>query len=265
MTEMDAQRNEPKQEVAEIPEPVFEIDHSRQNVLDLLPSDLAADIQLAVDRYPELFRMDEKSLLKTLRSRQQTPNQIDNALRMRFWAEYQRASMAGTKMSIVKIYTGVCGGEFFKSVYAKNKTRMAWMMCIPASYEMRMEESLVYAIDEMRTILELPLIDEKSGKINFSLAALKFRIAEKLHTIVKGAVVTKNVNVNIGENAATDKKIQEAILSNNMVEIQKRLKELEHRDRMIDIIEIEGEPEPKPKVIEPYATKEFALDLTDSE
>jgi hypothetical protein len=237
MSEFESQGNgqlEPKIEYAEI-------GHSVVGVLDLLHDRTRAPIQDAMQKRPDLFVQDEKALYKNLKHQKRTPTAVDNRLRLAFWQEYQRATTQNEGMKTQNLYMGVCSAEYYHTHYLNNPNKVAWLMCVPSSYEVAMKEALHFAIDQMRDILDLPLEDKKTGKINFSLAALKFRIAEKLHTIVKGSVVQKNVNVNIGQDMATDRQIQEAIMSNNMEEIQKRIKELDARDRQINTIEISAE------------------------
>jgi hypothetical protein len=111
------------------------------------------------------------------------------------------------------------------------------MLCQPANYAVVIRESLNFAIDQMRDILEIPICEydqngKPIGKINTSLANLKFRIAEKLHTLVHGAVVQKNINVNIGSDQKLDEKMGEMMLTNNIEELQRRLRDLEKRDRL---------------------------------
>jgi 3-dehydroquinate dehydratase len=226
-----------------------EIAPSYAGILDLLEdtSQFAACIRSAHGSRPDLFALDERSLWRTMGREKCQPSPTDNRLRLSFWEEYNRAKMKSERMKITRITDGICSSQFFLDHYIVRPEKVAWMLCIPASYEVTMKEALAFSICKMRDILDIPVVDEKTGKINSSMANLQFRISQKLHEMVHGATVQRSINVNIGEKAAGDKAIQDALMSNNMEDIQKKLAQLEKRDRMkaLDVV-VEQVVETKP-------------------
>jgi hypothetical protein len=195
-----------------------------QALINILPPALQTALESAYESDPALFGMDERTLYKHLSGMSRRPTITDNRLRLKFWNEYDRAQSVGNgkEMNITAILSGICSRPFFYDHYLSKPENVAWMLCIPASYEVVMEESLQFGLEQMRDILALPI--EKDGKINTKLAELKAKITDMLHTRIKGAVVQKNLNIN-----ATPSQVQQAGEELTMEDIQRRLKEIEKK------------------------------------
>lgn len=195
-----------------------------RSLVNLLPGALKTALESAYEKDPVLFGMDERVLLGTLRSRKQTPTITDNRLRMKFWNEYDRVQATSTKeVNVTAIIAGICSRQFFYEHYLKSPEHVAWLLCVPASYEVVMEEALQFALEQMRDVLALPN-EDASGKLNTKLIELKAKITDMLHARVKGAVVQKNLNIN-----ATPAQVQQTGEDMTMEDIQRRMKEIEKR------------------------------------
>lgn len=212
--------------------PVNDLDpENPRSVINLLTPGVRAQILSAIESMPHLFQYDEHELYRALGKLKAQPSAIDNRLRLAFWSEYNRAQENDDHMRGVSIYGGICTHQHFTERYLKRPEKVAWMLCPPTAYETMLEEALQFGVDQLRDILALPLTDER-GKVNTSLAALKERIVARLDSRKFGSIVQRSLNVNMSEDKTTDKRLKEALLANNMEEIQKKLRALEKRDRL---------------------------------
>lgn len=214
-----------------------------RSVLNLLTPGIRAPIRKAMEERAYLFQMDEHELWRSLGKLKSQPGPIDNRLRLAFWNEYNRAQADMDTMRGVNIYSGICTHQHFTERYLKCPEKVAWLMCPPTSYEVALEEALQFGIDQLRDILALPVKDKK-GKVNTSLASLKERIIARLDERKHGATVQRSINVSVQKNASDDKKIQEILLTNNMDEIQRRIRDLDKRDRLAPKQDVEVQSEP---------------------
>jgi hypothetical protein len=207
---------------------------NERSVLNLVPPGTANLMIEAGRAKPELFTLDERTLWKTLRAEESTPSPTDNRLRLAFWAEYDRAQGSNDRMNMNAVFGGICTRPIFDK-YLSHPEKMAWMLCPPALYMTVMEEALSFGIERIRDILEIDVVRTVKGKevVDVKLGELQAKIVAMLELRVKGAVATKieqrNMNLNIN---TSDKQVAKAAMGGSMADIQKRLKELERRDRM---------------------------------
>lgn len=201
-------------------------------VINLVPPAVAAALLEAGKARPDLFQRDERDLWKQLRSDNKQPTATDNRVRLRFWDEYERAQGEVGKMNMSVVFSGVCTREYFYGRYLQNAEKVAWMACPPASYEVKMEEALAFGIEQLRDILDLPLVSPYNGKYDVKLGELKAKIVAMLDVRVKGATIQKveqrNMNLNI---STTDTQVAKKAMMGTMADVEKRIKELERRDR----------------------------------
>lgn len=149
----------------------------------------------------------------------------DRRLRTAFWIEYGRAQDLGQHMNIGNVFNGVCSKPYFYSSVLKNKPRLAYLLLAPQDYRVAMEEALGFGVDRLREILEMPIFDENS-KPNPKVADVILKAVQMLDQRVKGAVVQKNLNVNVGSDGKSPNDAKDA-QPQTMEEIERRLAELE--------------------------------------
>jgi hypothetical protein len=202
-------------------------------VLNLVPNGVQAAFLDASRRAPDLFQRDERDLFKELRSREETPSPTDNRLRLAFWLEYDRAQMNAKRMEMLSVYTGICTKQYFFSKYLLHPGKVAWLLCPPADYETKMAEGLSFATDQMRQILEMDHT-LATGGVNFKLLELKTKIWALMDLRSKGAhtqkIETKSMNLHV---STTDKGLAQAMTENSMEAMDRRLKELDRRERVV--------------------------------
>lgn len=201
-----------------------------RSVFNLVPKVVGERFRLYLKEHGELFNKDEVQLHKYLHKFAQDPNPVDNRLRLKFWIEYERAQMdEASKMNMTSVIGGICTREFFYDSYLTKPERVAWLLCPPTNYMIKVSEALEYAIEEMRDILAIPHITEDvNGKkrVNTALMANKLKIFELMHNIVKGVPVQRNMNLNV---TTTDPSLMPPSPV-SMEELEKQLSELRQRD-----------------------------------
>lgn len=221
---------------AEMGEKSFPIDlwdtDNPRSVVNLIPETVANKLRAAVTAKPDLFSMDERALRLAVRP---TPN--DNRLRLAFWNEYNRAQETGTPMRMVSVYAGIVTQQFWDNHYLVEPRNIAWLITPPAHYLVMVEEALSHGIERMRDILDLPVVDA-FGKVNVKLGELQAKIVAMLDQRVKGAVIQKQMNLNVN---TSDKAAGAALALDSMEEIQRRLKEIEKRERQRGFVRVEDD------------------------
>lgn len=208
-------------------------------VLNLIPPGAVQKIKDAFQKKPELFEMDERTLLNFLskkEARGSGPTPTDNRLRLSFWNEFDRAQTQKTKMSMTNVYSAICTQQFWDNFYLASPEKVAWLLTRPASYEQIMEEGLNFGINKMREFLDLPIIDKK-GNLNLKLMELQAKIVAMFDVRVHGAAIQKIEQKSMQLNVHTsDKAVAKAMMGDSMDDIEKRLKELEKLDKSKQVV-----------------------------
>ncbi len=205
---------------------IFNLENPR-SIMNLVPGSLKKFFQEHSLTEPELFNKDERDLYKLLRSREETPSPTDNRLRLKFWFEYDRCQEAGSFFNISNVIAGVTTKDYFDRGYLSKPNKVAWLLCPPTNYLVKAEEALEFGLEQLRDLLEQPNM-LTSGKVNVRVVELKLKIVQMLDSRVKGAVVQRSVNLNVG---ATDSVVRKNLLSESMEDLQKQIKTLEARNR----------------------------------
>lgn len=209
-----------------------------RSVINLVPPAVGEAMLLAAKAKPDLFGVDERTLWNTLRLSNKCPSPTDNRLRLKFWDEYDRAQAELKNIIISNVTPGVCSREYFTQNYLASPEKVAWLLCPPASYVVKMEEALAFGIEQLRDILELPTTSP-SGRVDTKLAELKAKIVAMMDIRVKGAITQKieqkSMNINV---QTSDKQVANRALQGSMEDIEKRLRELKKRDKVAGAGEI---------------------------
>ena len=212
---------------------IWDEDH-QFSVVNLVPPSLKERMLARRKENPEFFEMDEHDLLKELRRRCHTPSATDHRLRMKFWMEYDRAMSTYTKMSIPRLCEGVCTVPIFLEYVFKRPHRVSWIMLPPVNYADRMVEALNYGLDQMREILDLPMVDG-NGKVDHKLAAMKIAVFKMLDDRSNGVAVQrleqKSINIQASVDGSELKQIRLLADSMSTKQIKDRLKDAKHDEK----------------------------------
>jgi hypothetical protein len=111
-------------------------------------------------------------------------------IRIAFWDEYARSVDTGNKMISDRIYGGIMARESFEEDYFTDATKIGYMLFCPPHYARATEEILMLALERMRDIIELPLVNSK-GQVQVAVVSGILKAAEMLDKRVKGAIMQK--------------------------------------------------------------------------
>lgn len=202
-------------------------------LINLVPPPIQAAMLDSLKKEPELFGLDERDLFKALRGSNRSPSPTDNRIRLAFWMEYDSSQAEGREFNIQKAYSGICNRSFFYQHYLNSPARVAWMVTAPVGYETKMEEALDYGLDRMREYLEIDA-HAVPGKPNVKLMELQAKIVAMFDMRVRGGIVQRTENKTLNVNLSTsDRKVAQATQELSMEALEKRLKELDRRERAL--------------------------------
>ena len=168
----------------------------------------------AKETHEYLFGLSENQLLNTM-PKDKIPKAFDNRLRVNFWRQQNPEDA----------FMGVCGREVFEK-YISDPFKLAYLLCEPANYQVKVSETIDLGLDQMREILLLPNLDD-NGAPNSKLIANKLNIFKHLDERAFG-MAQVNHNINIGS-----QNIKPAMqLSHNMSEddLMAKLREVSSQD-----------------------------------
>ncbi len=127
------------------------------------------------------------------------------------------------RMIIENVYAGICTTEYFHQSLITSNEMIAWMLIPPQSYQALLNEGWDAGFDRMREILDLPLHDSM-GKLSIATANLVHKVWMSLDQRKHGAVVQRNMNVNLTGSDA--KEVAQAMEQSSMEALDYRLKEI---------------------------------------
>lgn len=133
---------------------------------------------------------------------------LESLARVSFWNEYLLAKDNKRTMRVENIYSEVCSREYFYRYIVSVPEKLAYIIRPMKNYQLRLEELLDMAQDQMREIMMLPITDKK-GIPNIKLIGEKIKIFQITENRVKGSVVNRvhlekrslNVTKNVTETA----------------------------------------------------------------
>lgn len=232
------------------------------SLINIVPPRIKECIQNAYKSDPHLFNMDETDLFSYLGSKYRKPSPTENRLRLKFWFEFDRVqeswvadakSKWENEINISRVISNICSRDFFYSSYIIHPSKLAWLLCIPASYQNKAEEALEFSFEQVRDILSQSHIlyhpndiNKLNPQVDVQFATLKFKIFEALANRVKGAVVqrTENKSVSMNMNTSDRKLIREMATSMSETDLIEKIKELERMERkslhLPDVVQIEN-------------------------
>jgi hypothetical protein len=171
-------------------------------MVNRLPEEIKKKLLAARDAMPDLFKLDDKSLMKEIKARALKPlSVLDNRLRVSLWMEYDRSISQNRLIFSSVLYNGFCTEEIFYT-RLMDPHRVAWIFSPPAKYEKLIEEALTYGLEQLRMVLEEDNYKE-NGKLDLGLMKLKMQIVVMLDQRQKGGYVQrmeeKKVQLNLNQ------------------------------------------------------------------
>jgi hypothetical protein len=123
----------------------------------------------------------------------------DRSLRRLLWAEYEQAHREAREMDLDAIATqaGAPSWDAYAGKFAGSQALLAWVMSPPIEYRVEIDTALERGIERLYDILELPLTDPVTKRVNTGVGLLILQAVKMLDQRRHGAYTQKNVNVNV--------------------------------------------------------------------
>lgn len=154
---------------------------AKRSIVNLLPPALAAKVEDAVAKRPDLFNIDEPTLFKLLKQECATPCVVDNRLKLNFWFEYGRVQVDKERhMNTGYISGTICDVDYFAENYMRAPQKVAWLLCPPTGYNNRVREALTFTIMQLRDIVAEEHKSEE-GELDIGLIREKRLLAQMFH------------------------------------------------------------------------------------
>jgi hypothetical protein len=170
-------------------------DTTARSALSMLPEEEQFIISSHANRCPELFTLSERALITKMKNSGFDVSSTENLLRNRFWLEYDHATTGDyPHIRLVEVIRGVCSFKFFRETFLANQFMVAFLMLPPINFKNKQEETLLFALDKLRAILDLPIVDEVTGNVNVSMLKAQMGVYQILERRVQGEVVQKTMN-----------------------------------------------------------------------
>lgn len=189
-----------------------------QSIYKLVPEWLADKIRKIPKEYWDLSTEDLRRKVR--------PGKVVETLRYSFWLEYNATVFQGKKGIVLqRVYGPICTDVYFGNEVCNSPLLLCWMLHPPQNYTNCLEALLDHSLERVREIVNLPIVDEETKKVDHKIAKMIIDIHDKLQDRLKGTVVqrleTKNMNLNLNR----------PVTEITEEQLDRRLKELQRAER----------------------------------
>lgn len=139
-----------------------------------------------------LLALGERGLKSEMGRQDKGPTPLDNRLRLQFWLEFDRMQTEddrGPEMQMQSVLGTLVPKEVFYLHYIVDPFKLAWLLCPPLNYVVSLEETLTFALDQLRESIAHP-IQRDDGGVNISYAEYVMKAHSKLHAHMQA--ISKN-------------------------------------------------------------------------
>lgn len=164
---------------------LFDIENPRA-LGALVPDEMRVQMRLMAESdQGHLLGSVEYALRRELIRNNKEPTALDNRLRMQFWLEFDRTMLAPNfrQMDLTMVTGRLITKEHFYKQYIKDHFKLAWLLCPPLTYAMRIEETICYAIDRIFDALHGHMINPQTQAIDVKVLDKVLQVVEKLERI----------------------------------------------------------------------------------
>lgn len=163
-----------------------------QHFINICPAKIkAAALQIPHDA----FLWNEQKIIRFAYEDNQIP-EMDERLRLAFWAEYDRCFRQPIKMVMENILRGICSRSFFDSHYCSQWKIILLIITEPYEQKRSLNYAHHLALSEMIKMIRMPIREDiKTGLPDARMYAIKEKIFEYLNEKVNGSTIQK-VEVN---------------------------------------------------------------------
>lgn len=159
------------------------------------------------------------------------PTGGDNRYRLQLWLEHENSIKMQRPMVMSNVYALVGPDSTFIDVVMKDPSRVAWMLCKPIAYQVRMREMLDTGITRLRTYLDKDALTAKDGKPDIQLMKLQLEITRMADLREHGAPTQKIQEISLKGTIGPGGELQALSDKIDLKALQERKKELEKRKR----------------------------------
>jgi hypothetical protein len=171
--------------------PLDSADPTARSALSLLPEEERFIVESHANRTPEIFGLSERQLITRMVSAGFKVSATENLLRNRFWLEYDHAVSGDyPKIRLEEVIRGVCSFKFFREAFLSNQYLVAYLLLPPINFKAKQEETLIFALDKMREILDLSAIGP-NDQVDTKILRAQMAVYQILEKRVQGEVVQK--------------------------------------------------------------------------
>lgn len=175
--------------------PIDSKDTTARSALSLLPDEEQFIVETHLKRNPDLFGMSELVLTNRMKTAGFQVSSTENLLRNKFWLEYDHAiSGSFPKIRLAEVIRGVCSFKFFRETLLANQYMVAFLMLPPMNFKTKQEETLLYGLDRLRAILDMPT-QKLNGDIDMNVVKAQMGVYQILERRLQGEVVQKTQNI----------------------------------------------------------------------
>lgn len=165
------------------------------------------------------------------------PDHFICRLRFAFWREYDAAQAQFRDISIpnIAMLMGVPSNNILTQL--RIPRHLAWVLCVPASYDIVLAEAEQHGFKRVREILDIDIYNN-DGTVNATNAKLLLQAVSFIDMRKNGAIVQKQLHVH------TSTKDVKNFANNVSIEtLDAKIKELEKRGTINDAIVVTAEAE----------------------
>lgn len=175
--------------------PLDASDPTARSALSMLPEEEKFIIESHWKRNPELFTLSERSLITQMNNMGFPVSSTENLLRNKFWLEYDHATQgAYEQIRLNEVIRGVCSPKFFRETFLANQYMVAFLMLPPINFKTKQEETLLFALDRLRQVLDMPTL-KLDGSPDMNVIKAQMGVYQILERRVQGEVVQKTQNI----------------------------------------------------------------------
>lgn len=162
-----------------------------KSALAMLPEEVQAVIDNHIFTSPDVFKMGEREIIKKITNMGYAVSATDTILRQRLWIAYDRAILTGKEVITYEdLLEGVCTENFFKEKFLRSQYLCALLLTPPISFKAKQEEALLFGLDRLREVLELPSVDHL-GRVDTKIIRAQLAVYNILEKRVLGETVQK--------------------------------------------------------------------------
>jgi len=160
---------------------------------------------------------------------------LDDRVRLAFWDSYSQATLRGKQMKFSQFVNvnSIYMEDFIKRYLNDPGHKLAYLLRSPQKYGAAMRSLLNRGVERLEEIMNLPIVNEKTGKVDTALISQILKATQLIDLRVKGAIVQKmqiqqqNLNYDVNTSLAQNESITKELANMSMAELEMLEKKLQ--------------------------------------